>query len=145
MSAPRIDQINLVLADVVAAADFLTRLGVPPTTDGSEWDSHHRGVPTADARFEIELDSSAFARHWGGLPADFSGVVVNVRVDDRTEVDRLYALALANGADGLREPYDAFWGSRFATVQAPGPMVLGLLSERDMARASMPPAIEDFA
>ena len=97
MSAPRIDQINLVLADVAAAAAFLARLGLDVDTTPPPWDSHHRSVPASASGFDIDLDSSAFARHWGGVPDDFVGVVVIIRVDDRAEVDRLYALALASG------------------------------------------------
>jgi hypothetical protein len=151
MSAPRIDQINLVLTDVAAAANFLDGLGVsmnPVLAEWSDWAEHHQNVAAPELAgfdpFGIELDSSAFARHWGGLPADFVGVVLNLRVDQREDVDRLFAEAVAAGAEARRPPHDAFWGSRFAVVQAPGPMVLGLLSPRDPSHQGAPPAISDF-
>jgi hypothetical protein len=151
MSAPRIDQINLVLADVGAAVDLLAGLGVsinPIPSEWTEWAAHHQNVAAPDGAgsdtFDIELDSSAFAHHWGGLPADFVGVVVNIRVDQREDVDHLFAQAVEAGAEARREPHDAFWGSRFAVVQAPGPMILGLMSPRDPDRQSATPAISDF-
>jgi len=50
MSRPRIDQINIVIRRVDAAADFLIGLGIDvPGDKGSEassWDSIHRNVHT---------------------------------------------------------------------------------------------------
>ena len=133
MSELRIDQINVVIPDVAAAVAFLAELGVeiPPGGPGWEaWDPHHRGAPAGD-EFEIELDSSVFAQHWGGLPPAFTGVVLNLRIDERVRVDELHARAVSIGARSLHEPYDAFWGSRFAVVEGPGPIVVGFNSVRD--------------
>jgi hypothetical protein len=149
MGGPRIDQINLVLADVGAAARFLADLGIDVPDTMPEWAEHHRPVPTATSQhgghdrsepaFDIDLDSSTFAAHWGGLPPRFVGAVLDVRVDERDEVDRLHERALELGARSLKEPHDAFWGSRFATVEAPGPLVVGLMSVPDDAHRSVPP------
>src|SRR4051794_11716055 len=115
MSTPRIDQINIVAPDPRAAVAFLAALGVKVDRTLAEWEGHHRNLPVA-GDLEAELDSPAFATYGGGLPDGFSGVVVDLRVDERNEVDALYARALEAGATALRPPYDAFWGSRFATV-----------------------------
>jgi hypothetical protein len=138
VAAPRIDQINVVVADVAAATRFLVDLGVelPPAPPG--WEAHHVNAPTAP-EFEIELDSGVFAQEWGGLPATFRGVVLNVRVDARGDVDALHRRAVSLGAQTLRKPYDAFWGSRFAVVEGPGPVALGILSPREADRMSAPP------
>ena len=65
--APRIDQVNVVVGDVVGAAQFLAGLGIDMTTIDDEWAAHHRGIPTDGTAFDVELDSSVFAQHWGGL------------------------------------------------------------------------------
>ena len=115
-----IDQVNVVVGDVAAASRFLSGLGValPPSPSG--WESHHRSIPSATSvhgghdsqtpMFGIDLDSGPFGQQWGGLAPSFSGVVMNVRVDDRTEVDRLHEQSLVLGGRSLKEPYDAFWG-----------------------------------
>jgi hypothetical protein len=149
MGGPRIDQINVVVRDVGAAARFLAELGIDLPDTPAEWAEHHRPVPAASSAhgghdrrepaFDIDLDSSTFAAHWGGLPASFVGVVLDVRVDDRADVDRLHERSLALGARSLKDPYDAFWGSRFATVEAPGSLVVGLMSVPDDAHRSVPP------
>jgi hypothetical protein len=95
--------------------------------------------------FEIELDSAAFARQWGGLDPSFSGAVINVRVDDRSEVDRLHELAQSIGGRSLKLPHDAFWGSRYAVVAGPASIVVGFISVPDAAHRSPPPDLESFA
>ena len=149
MGAPRVDQINVVIDDVAAATLFLVGLGVEMPETMREWEAHHRAVPTAtlphgghdpvEPTFRIDLDSGLFARTWGGLKPTFTGVVLNLRVDDRAEVDRLHELALSLDAQSRKLPYDAFWGSRYAVVEGPGPLVVGLMSEPEPARRSDPP------
>ena len=149
MGRLRVDQVNVVLAEVDAAADFLAGLGLEMPAPPPGWGSHHRSLPMAlppprvdgddEPPVAIELDSVRFAQRWGGLRPPFSGVVLNVRVDERDEVDRLHDVALFLGATSLTRPYDAFWGSRFAVVEGPGPLVVGLLSVPDENCRSAPP------
>lgn len=145
---PRIDQVNVVVDDADAACRFLAALGLDIEGPGAGWEtwaSHHRAVPVADAGFDMDLDSGDFAAEWGGVPRSFVGVVVNVHVDEREEVDDLHRRAVAEGGRSLKEPYDAFWGSRFAVVEGPGPIVVGLKSTPDDAHRTPPPDPADFA
>ncbi len=147
MADLRFDQVNIVLADVDGASTFLRSLGVQlpeVLPEWADWAPHHVGFPAAAEGFDADLDSSAYARHWGGLPAGFTGVVVNLRTADRDAVDATFDQALALGAVALRAPYDASWGARYAVVQAPGPIVVGLMSPADDARRGAPPALSDF-
>jgi predicted lactoylglutathione lyase len=139
-----IGQVNVVVADADAACRFLRELGIDATDVPGEWAPHHRAVPVADDPFDVDLDSSAFASVWGGLPASFTGVVVSLRVDERAEVDALHDRALANGGRSLKAPYDAFFGSRFAVVEGPGCIVVGLKSTPEEARRSPPPEPSSF-
>jgi len=141
MNQPRIDQINIVIRQVEAAANFLNGIGIDVPGDEGGWDSIHRNVPAhvqppstndlGEPTFGIDLDSPEFAHRWGGLDPSLEGVVLNVRVDERFEVDELHDLALTLGGISRRAPYDAFWGSRYATVEGPGPLVVGLMSIAD--------------
>jgi uncharacterized glyoxalase superfamily protein PhnB len=139
MGTRGIDQVNVVVGNADLACRFLTDLGIDIEGAPPEWATHHRAVPVADAPFDVDFDSSAFAAEWGGLPASFTGVVVNLRVDQRPEVDVLHERALALGARSLKAPYDAFWGSRFAVVEGPGPIVVGLKSTPDASHRTSPP------
>ena len=148
MAEFRFDQVNIVLADLSGAARFLRSLGahVPDSSpEWTEWESHHVPFPAVAEGFHADLDSSAFARHWGGLPEGFTGVVVNLRAKDREAVDAGYDKALGLGAVGLRAPCDAFFGARYAVVQGPGPIVVGIMGPVDPALRGAGPAVSDFA
>lgn len=146
---PRIDQVNVVVADVAAAAGFLADLGIEVPSTLSEWAQHHQPIPASTSphgghepgapTFEIDIDSSAFARWWGGLPSSFTGVVMGVRVDERADVDELHERGLASGGQSLKAPHDAFWGSRYAVVEGPGPIIIGIMSVPDETRRHPPP------
>lgn len=155
MSGPRIDQINVVVSDVEAVARFLAGLGLDLPAASSGWEAHHRTIPTAtslhvghdldDPAFGIDLDSTAFAQHWGGLDRPFGGVVMNVRVDERADVDRFHELAQSIGGHSLKLPYDAFWGSRYAVVEGPASIVVGFMSRPDAIHRSNPPDPASFS
>lgn len=143
----RFDQVNIVVSDVVGASDFLRALGAgidAVADEWAEWAPHHVGLPTVAEGFQADVDSPAFASHWGGLPEDFSGIVVNLRADDRDAVDVTFERALALGAEGLRAPYDAFWGARYAVVRGPGPIVVGVMSPTDPTARAAGPELSDF-
>lgn len=147
MGSLQFDQINVVVPDVAGAARFLRSLGADvdePETDWAEWASHHVGFPASSDGFAADIDSSAFANFWGGVPDGYVGVVLNLRAADRAAVDASFALAIELGADCLRAPYDAFWGARYAVVRAPGPIVVGVMSPADQACRVAGPAVSDL-
>ena len=146
MAQPRFGSVNVVVADVGAAASFLDELGVELEPTLPEWATHHRSFEADVSSFDADLDSPSFADWWGGVPKDLvPGVVINLRVDGRDEVDQLHRRAIELGASELKEPWDAFWGSRYSVLLAPGPLCLGIMSEPDASRRTAPPSIGDFA
>ena len=77
--------------------------------------------PAVAEGFDADLDSPAYAAHWGGLPADFAGVVVNLRATDREGVDAAFERATGLGAQVLRSPYDTFWERATQSYEDPDP------------------------
>jgi uncharacterized glyoxalase superfamily protein PhnB len=51
--------------------------------------------------------------------------------DTPEEVDRLYGELTAVGAGGVREPWDAFWGQRYAQVADPDGNLVDLFAPLD--------------
>lgn len=51
-------------------------------------------------------------------PARLGGTTVRLHLTV-PDVDEVYARALACGATGVAEPYDAFWGERYAMIRDP--------------------------
>ena len=135
---PVLDQLNLVVKDMEAAVDFYRRLGLDLPDRDPVWDDHHREAAVPGG-FVLELDSATFASRWdegwrGGMG------VLGFKLSSRDAVDRLYAELTGAGYAGQQEPYDAFWGARYAVVEDPDGNAVGLMSPIDPSRRSAPPA-----
>lgn len=133
-------QVNLVVRDMAATLEFYRRLGVEIADNAPPpWDRHHRNaVAPEGSTLDFDLDSAEFAAHWG---YDGTGAVLSFLFESREAVDAAYADLLGAGYRGSREPWDAFWGARFALVLDPDGNGVGLLSQRDPALVKPPPDI----
>jgi uncharacterized glyoxalase superfamily protein PhnB len=145
----RLDQINIVSANVEASIAFYRRLGVDIPEDGV-WRTasgiHHVSAAEAETTaIHMDLDSSAFARIWNvGWQGrqDLGGrVVVGFKLSSRADVDAVYADLTGAGYVGLQPPYDAFWGSRYAVVEDPDGIAVGLMSPWSDAHRSATPDV----
>lgn len=142
---PVLDQINLVVSDVPASVEFYRALGVdiPDTRPG--WNEHHRTAEeSGESPVDFDIDSAAFARHWGS-PDVPSGPMLGFRLGSREAVDALYTQLTEAGHRGLREPYDAFWGVRYAIVADPEGTAVGLMSEPSSEHRTAPPDTSTLA
>jgi catechol 2,3-dioxygenase-like lactoylglutathione lyase family enzyme len=152
MAGPRpvFNQINIVCSDTDASLAFYRRLGVA-IPEGMVWrtatGAHHIGPIPGDATDtpSIDLDSATFARHWNrGWQdrADIAGrVVVGFGVATREEVDRLHADMTAAGYRSLQAPCDAFWGARYAVIEDPDGLAVGLMSPISAEHRVPPPEV----
>jgi uncharacterized glyoxalase superfamily protein PhnB len=59
--------------------------------------------------------------------------VLGFKVDTRAEVDALVSALVAEGVAVQQEPYDAFWGARYAVVCDPDGNGVGIMSPVDAA------------
>jgi catechol 2,3-dioxygenase-like lactoylglutathione lyase family enzyme len=133
---PVLDQVNFVVRDMEASAAFYARLGVQLDARDPAWAPHHRnGRKTAGA--QVDLDSTAFAPAWdAGWPSGTTGVVLGFRLPSREAVDALYAELVGAGHRSQQEPWDAFFGARFAVVEDPDGNAVALMSTPDPAHRS---------
>jgi catechol 2,3-dioxygenase-like lactoylglutathione lyase family enzyme len=139
MTKAKLDQINIVVRDMDAMADFYQRLGVELRAGPPEWAPHHRNNAGSDG-IDFDLDSEQFASVWNrGWPGG-PGVVLGFHVPDRQSVDRLFDELSAAGYAAQQPPYDAFWGSRYAVVTDPDGNAVGLMSPADDDHRTVPPS-----
>ncbi len=148
MIKPVLNQINLVCGDPDASIAFYRRLGVE-ISDDDVWrtasGAHHVGTSGAPAGegVEFDLDSAAFAQCWNASWAgrtDLSGrVVVGFGVPTRAAVDEVFRDMTGAGYRGLQEPYDALWGARYAIVEDPDGIAVGVMSPVSPDQKSRPP------
>jgi catechol 2,3-dioxygenase-like lactoylglutathione lyase family enzyme len=143
---PTLNQLNIVSSNPEASIAFYRRLGLD-FPDQRVWRTttgvHH--VSAEDAGIDFDLDSTAFAQHWNSGwrgRKDLAGrVVVGLSVASRAEVDRLYGEMTAAGYRGLQAPWDAFWGARYAIVEDPDGVAVGLMSPILAEHRSPPPEV----
>ena len=147
---PTLNQLNIVSGNVDASIAFYRRLGVDipdPRIWRTATGAHHvtRRRARGDRGGRLDLDSAAFAQIWNKGWAgrkDLAGrVVVGFGVSSREEVDRLYGEMTAAGHRGLQAPFDAFWGARYAIVEDPDGIAVGLMSPISAKHRSPPPAV----
>ncbi|HET9061221.1 MAG TPA: VOC family protein [Acidimicrobiales bacterium] len=133
---PVLDQINLVVTDMEASVEFYRRLGLDIPDAGEAFRAHHRSAQMHGG-IALEFDSVESARLWdkgwrsGAAVLDFS-------LASRDQVDAVYADLTAAGHTGQQEPYDAFWGARYAVVEDPAGNAVGLMSPVDPSRRTPP-------
>lgn len=137
-----LNQLNLVVKDIRASAAFYRRLGIrieDPPRDAEPY--HVNGEATSELDFDLDIPS--FARIWNpGWTGheDLAGrVVIGFHVGGRDRVDALYDELTGAGYRSLAAPYDAFWGVRYAVVEDPDGIAVGLMSDRDRSRSFWPP------
>jgi uncharacterized glyoxalase superfamily protein PhnB len=147
---PRFHQLNIVSGDTEASVAFYRRLGVD-IPDQAVWRTpsgvHHVGARGAadGSGFGLDIDSTAFAAMWNSGwrgRGDLRGrVVVGFAVESREDVDALYRDLTGAGHRGLQAPYDAFWGARYAVVEDPDGIAVGLMSPISAEMRSPPPEV----
>lgn len=147
---PTLNQLNIVSGNIDASIAFYRRLGID-IPDPRIWRTatgvHHVTAVEAGGTEAagLDLDSAAFAQIWNKGWAgrkDLAGrVVVGFSVSSREEVDRLHEEMTAAGHRGLQAPFDAFWGARYAIVEDPDGIAVGLMSPISAKHRSPPPEV----
>jgi catechol 2,3-dioxygenase-like lactoylglutathione lyase family enzyme len=140
---PVFAQVNVVVADMDAAIAFYRLLGLdvhavpsvwPPGTGGR----HAAASSTDGPRFEF--DNTELARIWGHAGLAPGTPVIGFSFESRDQVDDTYRELVAAGYRGRLEPYDAFFGARYAIVDDPDGHSIGLMSPIDPNREFTPTA-----
>ena len=117
--APVFDVIGLVVADLPASLAFYRRLGLEIPAD-ADHEPHVEVTLPGGLRLCWDPVSTihTFDPDWTA-PTGGHRVGLAFRCADPAEVDTVYADLTAAGHEGHLEPWDAFWGQRYATVVDP--------------------------
>jgi catechol 2,3-dioxygenase-like lactoylglutathione lyase family enzyme len=128
-------QVNVIVKDMEASVAFYRLLGIEIPDADPAWEDDHRSAQAADG-FAFDLDTAESTKKWDrGWPDRPGGgaSVLGFGVASRDRVDTLHAELTSAGYRSQQEPYDAFWGSRYAVVEDPDGNAIGLMSPRDPA------------
>ncbi len=115
---PRPAVIEIVVADMAGALAFYRRLGleIPPEADTEPHvDVDLGGMHLA---FDTRETILSFNTDWTP-PSGGHGMALAFACESPADVDAAYAELTDAGATGALEPWDAFWGMRYAVVHDP--------------------------
>jgi catechol 2,3-dioxygenase-like lactoylglutathione lyase family enzyme len=150
LARPVLDQLNIVSGDPAASIAFYRRLGVE-IPEGNVWRTpsgiHHvnSAEQTVEGPGSLEIDSEAFAKLWNPTWQGRSGlrgrVVIGFHVTTRERVDEIFRDMIGAGHRGLREPHDAFWGARYAILEDPDGIAVGVMSPVSDDKRAAPPQV----
>ena len=135
----RLDLIGLVVLDMARSLEFYRRLGVdlPP-----EADTEPHVEVSLPGGLRLAWDTIETIRSFDAgwvPPSGGHRMGLAFACDDPDEVDSTYAGLLAAGYESHLEPFDAFWGMRYATVLDPdgnGVDLFAMLPDTEEGRAA---------
>ena len=123
---PTLDAFGIVVSDMARALAFYRRLGLE-FPDGAETEGHVEAELGGGLRYMIDTEEvvRSFDEEWR-RPTEGHLVGGAFRCETPAEVDSVYAELLEAGGSSHREPWDAFWGQRYAQVRDPDGTVIDL-------------------
>jgi uncharacterized glyoxalase superfamily protein PhnB len=112
---PNLDAIGIVSSDLARTRAFYALLGV----EIAEGDDHVEATTPSGIRlmFDTEDVIRSFNPDWERTTGNT--VALAFACSSPAEVDEVYASVLAAGFHGEKEPWDAFWGQRYAQLADP--------------------------
>jgi catechol 2,3-dioxygenase-like lactoylglutathione lyase family enzyme len=115
----RLDLIGLVVQDMARALAFYRHLGLELPGDA---DQQPHVETTLPGGLRLAWDTVETVRSFDPAwtpPSGGARIGLAFRLDTPAEVDRAYEQFVSLGYDGHKEPWDAFWGQRYAIIHDP--------------------------
>jgi uncharacterized glyoxalase superfamily protein PhnB len=112
---PRLDAIGIVSSDLARSRAFYRLLGV----EIAEGDDHVEATAPNGLRlmFDTEDVLRSFRPDWTRETGN--QLALAFACGSPAEVDETYARVVEAGFEGEKEPWDAFWGHRYAQLRDP--------------------------
>ncbi|WP_254126881.1 VOC family protein [Aquihabitans sp. G128] len=114
----QLDVVEIVVADMAASLAFYRQLGLdlPPEADG---EPHVEVVLPGGVK--LAWDTVETIRSFSDFEAPTGSARMSLAFgcSSPAEVDEVHAALVAGGARSHLEPFDAFWGQRYATLHDP--------------------------
>jgi catechol 2,3-dioxygenase-like lactoylglutathione lyase family enzyme len=114
---PQLNAIGIVASDMAASIRFYRLLGldVPDTSSEGHVDTF---LPNG-VRFMLDSEEviRSFKADWSRKTGN--QISIAFECDGPDEVDAVYRRVVEAGFDGEKEPWDAFWGQRYAQLRGP--------------------------
>jgi catechol 2,3-dioxygenase-like lactoylglutathione lyase family enzyme len=114
-AVPQLDAIGIVSSDLARTRAFYGLLGI----EFAEGDDHVEATMPNGLRLMLDTEDVMRSFDPGWTRATGNQAALAFACDSPAEVDEQYAKVVAAGFDGHKEPWDAFWGMRYAQLRDP--------------------------
>ncbi len=114
---PELNAIGIAVSDLRRSMQFYRLLGLDLPEDSPENHVEAKMANGTRLMFDTEEVIQSFLPGWTRL--DGNQVSLAFECPSPTEVDEVYARVIAAGFEGEKEPWDAFWGQRYALLGDP--------------------------
>lgn len=114
---PRLNGIGVIVSDMAAAVSFYSRLGLTFPDDAATQD-HTEAALVPGVTLMLDTESSIREIYPDVSVGGEGRLALAAELPTPADVDRVYGELAAEGF-GMREPWDAFWGQRYANVHDP--------------------------
>ncbi len=115
----KFDMVGLTVADMTKSLAFYRLLGLDIPADAEKEPHVDMTLPNGMRMAWDEVDViRSFDSDWTP-PAGSPRVSLAFLCDSPADVDGVYRKLIAAGYDGHKEPWDAFWGQRYALLRDP--------------------------
>jgi uncharacterized glyoxalase superfamily protein PhnB len=123
--SPQLDFFGIVVSDMARSVAFYRLLGLD-FPEGAENEQHVEAPLAGGIRYALDTEEviRSFDSEWKRPDGHVSGGAF--RCETPEEVNRVYRELLDAGATPHKEPWDAFWGQRYAQLKDPDGTVIDL-------------------
>ncbi len=123
---PQLDFFGIVVSDMARSVAFYRLLGLD-FPEGAEHEQHVEAPLPGGMRYALDTEDvmRSFDAEWR-RPTEGHTTGGAFRCESPEEVDRVYAELVSAGARIHKEPWDAFWGQRYAQLKDPDGTVIDL-------------------
>jgi len=124
--SPKLDFFGVVVSDMERSIAFYRRLGLD-FPEGAEQEQHVEAQLPGGMRYALDTEEvmRMFDPEWQ-RPTGGHAVGGAFRCESPQDVDRVYGELLEAGGSAHKEPWDAFWGQRYAQLKDPDGTVIDL-------------------
>lgn len=121
---PQLDAIGIVSSDLTRSRAFYALLGV----EIAEGNDHVEATLPNGLRLMLDTEDviRSFKPDWRRETGN--QLALAFACGSPAEVDEMYARVVAAGFEGEKEPWDAFWGYRYAQLRDPDGVTVDLFA-----------------
>jgi uncharacterized glyoxalase superfamily protein PhnB len=115
----RLNAFGIICSDLEASLRFYRLLGVPFDEFDPE-NGHYEAQLGGGVKLMLDSEAvmASFVEDFE-TPTGNDRISLAVECDAPTDVDEAYRTVVSAGSTSVKEPFDAFWGQRYATVEDP--------------------------